>query len=106
MAAATMKAGIDVLSPYLKVERSQIVGTVVIGTVKGDVHDIGKNLVSIFLTSAGFQVIDLGVDIPAETFINEVKKNSADILAMSAPSISHQVIHEGCNRRAESWRYP
>lgn len=84
MAAVTMKAGIDTLLPYLKVERSQVVGTVVIGTVKGDIHDIGKNLVSTFLTSAGFQVIDLGVDIPAGTFINEVKKNSADILAMSA----------------------
>jgi 5-methyltetrahydrofolate--homocysteine methyltransferase len=59
-------------------------GTVVIGTVEGDVHDLGKNIVSMFLTARGFRVIDLGVDVPTERFVDAVRQHQPDILAMSA----------------------
>jgi methanogenic corrinoid protein MtbC1 len=61
-----------------------VVGTVVIGTVQGDVHDVGKNIVSMMLEGGGFKVIDLGVDVPADKFIKEVKYHEADLLALSA----------------------
>lgn len=85
MAAETMKAGMEVLTPYLKAEEvDRRAGIVVIGTVKGDIHDIGKNIVVTLLSSAGFEVHDLGVDVPAEKFVEKVKETGADILAMSA----------------------
>ncbi|MFB0562375.1 MAG: B12-binding domain-containing protein [Candidatus Lokiarchaeia archaeon] len=83
VAGETMKEGMKIIEPHLKGEVKTI-GKVVIGTVKGDMHDIGKNVVITMLTAAGFYVIDLGTDVPLEKFIEEVKKNSPDILGMSA----------------------
>ena len=75
IAAKAMSKGVDVLKPHLAGEASTSLGTCVIGTVKGDLHDIGKNLVAMMVESAGFQVIDLGVDVPVEKFIDTVKGN-------------------------------
>ena len=74
---------ISVLTPYLKSVETGRLGKVVIGTVKGDLHDIGKNLVISMLRSSGFEVSDLGIDVPAQRFIDAVKKEKPDILAMS-----------------------
>jgi len=84
MAGETMKEGMAVLEPHLKVGDIKTAGKVVIGTVRGDLHDIGKNVVATLLKAANFEVIDLGVDISAEQFIETVKKENPDILAMSA----------------------
>lgn len=84
MAADTFKAGMAVLSPRLAGVPRKYQGTVVLGTVKGDVHDIGKNLVGFMLESGGFRVIDLGTDVSTERFIEAVKTHSADVLAISA----------------------
>jgi len=84
MAGETMKAGMEILKPYLKATKTKATGVVVIGTVKGDIHDIGKNIVIMLLTSAGFEVHDLGVDVPAERFVKETEKTGADIVALSA----------------------
>ncbi|MDP7540568.1 MAG: corrinoid protein [Alphaproteobacteria bacterium] len=83
MAAQAVQAGMDILRPLLAETGAKPVGTVVIGTVKGDLHDIGKNLVGMLLEGAGFQVVDLGVDIDAETFINAAQENEADLVAIS-----------------------
>jgi methylmalonyl-CoA mutase cobalamin-binding domain/chain len=71
------------LRPHLAASPTRTLGRVVIGTVKGDIHDIGKNLVSTMLISAGFDVIDIGVDVPAEVFLDAARKNNPNILAMS-----------------------
>jgi len=84
IAADTFKAGMEVLSPHLAGEDRKFKGTVVLGTVQGDVHDIGKNLVNFMLESSGFKVIDLGTNVSAESFVEAVKTHSADVLAMSA----------------------
>lgn len=84
MAAQAMKAGLQVLKPHLAGGATQSKGTVVIGTVKGDLHDIGKNLVSMMMEGAGFNVVDLGVDVPAEKFLQAAKENNANIVALSA----------------------
>ncbi|MBO3769392.1 MAG: corrinoid protein [Thermoproteota archaeon] len=74
----------QMLKPYLKESEIRKKGKVVIGTVKGDLHDIGKNIFGMMLEAAGFEVIDLGTDVPAEAFVEAVKKNSPDIVGMSA----------------------
>jgi 5-methyltetrahydrofolate--homocysteine methyltransferase len=84
MAAQAMKSGVAVLQPLLTDEISNAKGTVVIGTVKGDLHDIGKNLVVIMMEGAGFNVVDLGVDVNAEQFVTAAKENNANIVALSA----------------------
>jgi len=84
IAARAMKTGMEILKPELVDSDIQPAGLVVIGTVKGDLHDIGKNLVSMMLEGAGFQVVDLGSDVSAETFVNAVKEHQPDFLAMSA----------------------
>jgi 5-methyltetrahydrofolate--homocysteine methyltransferase len=84
IAARAMKAGMAILEPKLKASGVQPVGRVVLGTVKGDLHDIGKNLVGMMLQGAGFEVIDIGVDMPAEKFVEAVKKSGAKVVAMSA----------------------
>ncbi len=84
MAARSMNGGMDIVKPLLADGDSTSLGTVVIGTVKGDLHDIGKNLVVMMLESAGFKVINLGVDAKKEDFIKEAKENDAQIIAMSA----------------------
>jgi 5-methyltetrahydrofolate--homocysteine methyltransferase len=82
--AKAMKAGLEILKPHLVSGDSVSRGTVVIGTVKGDLHDIGKNLVAIMLEGGGFNVVDLGVDVGTEKFITAAKENGANIVALSA----------------------
>ncbi len=84
MAAKAMKAGMEVLRPLLAETGAPKMGTVVIGTVKGDIHDIGKNLVAMMLEGGGFEVINLGINTDAEAFIAAIKEHNADILGMSA----------------------
>jgi len=84
MAGETMKEGMAVLEPHLKAGDMKTAGKVVIGTVRGDLHDIGKNVVVTLLKAANFDVIDLGVDVSAEQFVEAVKKHNPDIVAMSA----------------------
>jgi len=84
MSARAVHAGLALLEPLLAAAGVQPVGIVVIGTVRGDLHDIGKNLVGMMLKGAGFRVIDLGVNVSAEKFIAAVNENRANILAMSA----------------------
>lgn len=84
MAAQTMKAGLEVLRPLLAATDAKPRGTIVIGTVKGDLHDIGKNLVSMMLEGAGFKVVDLGVDVDADKFLAAAAENQAEVVAMSA----------------------
>ena len=82
--AKAMKAGLEILKPLLVSGNSVSRGTVVIGTVKGDLHDIGKNLVAIMLEGGGFNVVDLGVDVKTEKFVAAAKENGANIVALSA----------------------
>ncbi len=84
VAGDTFKAGMAILKPHLTGPVTQKSGVIVLGTVHGDVHDIGKNLVGFLLESSGFKVIDVGSDVSAERFVQAVKENSADVLAMSA----------------------
>jgi 5-methyltetrahydrofolate--homocysteine methyltransferase len=84
MAAQAMKAGLAVLKPLLATGQSHSKGRVVIGTVKGDLHDIGKNLVSMMVEGAGFEVIDLGVDVASEKFVQVASEKKADVVALSA----------------------
>jgi len=84
MAAQTMKAGLEILKPKLGSAGQASAGVVVIGTVKGDLHDIGKNLVGMMLEGGGFEVHDLGVDVKPEAFVECAKANKADIVGMSA----------------------
>jgi len=84
MAARAMNAGMAIVKPLIADKDMPSLGTVVIGTVKGDLHDIGKNLVVMMLESAGFKVVDVGVDAKIEQFVAAVKENNADIVGMSA----------------------
>lgn len=83
MAANVMKVGLDMIKPLLKGDNSGR-GIVIIGTVAGDRHDIGKNLVSMMMEGAGFEVTDLGIDVPAEKFIEAAKEKNADLICLSA----------------------
>ena len=83
IAARAMQSGLKYLKPYLAKADVKTVGKVAIGTVKGDLHDIGKNLVAMMLEGAGFEIIDLGVDVTPEAFVNAVK-NGVQIIGMSA----------------------
>ena len=84
LSARAMKTALDILKPLMLAEQTTTLGTVVIGTVKGDLHDIGKNLVASMLEGRGFQVINLGTDVSKERFIEAAKEHNADIIAMSA----------------------
>jgi 5-methyltetrahydrofolate--homocysteine methyltransferase len=84
IAARAMKGALELIRPKLAATGAQPVGRVVIGTVRGDLHDIGKNLVAAMLEGGGFEVIDLGVDVSPEKFIEAVKEKGAQIIAMSA----------------------
>jgi corrinoid protein of di/trimethylamine methyltransferase len=84
IAARAMNAGVEVLKPHLVKEGIEPKGTVILGTVKGDLHDIGKNLVKMMMEGKGLKVIDLGVDVDADRFIEAAKENSANIIACSA----------------------
>jgi 5-methyltetrahydrofolate--homocysteine methyltransferase len=84
ISARAMKAGMKILEPLLTKAGIEPIGRVVIGTVKGDLHDIGKNLVAMMFEGAGFEVIDAGVDIPVQKFMDLTKENKANILGLSA----------------------
>ncbi len=84
IAARAMNAAVALLKPYLVDAGVEAKGTVVIGTVKGDLHDIGKNLVKMMMEGKGLNVVDLGVDVSAEQFVSAAKENNADIIACSA----------------------
>jgi methylmalonyl-CoA mutase cobalamin-binding domain/chain len=84
IAARAMQAALDILRPLLADTGAQTIGTFVMGTVKGDVHDIGKNLVNIMLEGAGFTVYDLGVNVAPETFVEQVQEHDPDIVGFSA----------------------
>ena len=84
LAARAMAAGVELLEPHLSTADVRSRGKVVIGTVKGDLHDIGKNLVGIMLNGAGFEVIDLGKDVSPEKFVETARETKADVIGMSA----------------------
>ncbi len=84
LAANAMKGGMEILRPLLAETGAPPVGKVVIGTVKGDIHDIGKNLVAMMLEGAGFEVIDIGINVPVEQYLEALEEHKPDILGMSA----------------------
>jgi len=84
MSADAMSAGLDVLRPLLVSSGVQLIGKILLGTVKGDLHDIGKNLVGMMAEGAGFEVIDIGFNVPPERFIDAIKEHQPDIVGMSA----------------------
>jgi len=84
VASDAMYGAIEVLKPHIKVDPAKIPGTIVIGVIEGDVHDIGKNIVKILFDLGGFRVIDLGRNVPMATFIESARENKPDILAASA----------------------
>lgn len=84
MSAETMQIGLNYLKPMLKEGDITSLGTIVIGTVEGDLHDIGKNLVAMMLESSGFEVINIGIDQPAQAFVDAVIKHNAQIVGLSA----------------------
>jgi len=84
LSARTMHAALDVLRPLLSESDQAGSGTIIIGTVEGDIHNVGKNLVAMVLEGAGFNVVDLGVDVKPEAFIDAAKEHKPDIVAMSA----------------------
>lgn len=82
--ASAMQKGMDILKPLVESTSDQFEGKVVIGTIAGDMHDIGKNIVAIMLEAAGFQVFDLGCDVPAKTFVDAVEENETNLIGVSA----------------------
>jgi 5-methyltetrahydrofolate--homocysteine methyltransferase len=84
MAARSMQGGLEKIKPLLTLADARGRGTVLIGTVKGDLHDIGKNLVAMMVEGGGFKVVDLGVDVDADTFLKKVEEHGADAVALSA----------------------
>ncbi|HSB88613.1 MAG TPA: corrinoid protein [Anaerolineales bacterium] len=84
MAAKSMKAGMEILRPLLVETGAPQIGTMVIGTVKGDIHDIGKNLVAMMMEGAGFKVVNLGINVDADKFLAAIHEHKPDILGMSA----------------------
>ena len=85
LAAETMKNALEVLQPLLvAADRGESKGTIVIGSIEGDIHDFGKAIVSSLLTAEGFRVVDIGVDVPSERFVEEAEKADADVIGISA----------------------
>ncbi len=84
IAARAMKAGTEILKPLLVADGVKATGTIVLGTVKGDLHDIGKNLVGMMMEGKGLEVIDLGTDVPAEKFVQAAIDNNAQVICASA----------------------
>ena len=97
VSALTMKLGLETVKPLLKSEDSQPKGTIILGTVKGDIHDIGKNIVKMMLEGSGFEVVDLGVDLTVEKLVEQIETISPDILGLSAlltttmPEMKHTI---------------
>ena len=84
IAARAMKTGMELIRPKLIEEKVEPAGIAAIGTVKGDLHDIGKNLVAMMLEGAGFQIVDLGIDVPSEKYVESVRESGVQIVCMSA----------------------
>lgn len=84
MSARAMKGALEILKPYMTEETKTRLGTIVIGTVKGDLHDIGKNLVASMFEGCGFKVVNLGIDVSSEKFIQAIREHHADIVCLSA----------------------
>jgi len=84
IAARAMHAAMDIIKPLLSESDADTKGKIIIGTVQGDLHDIGKNLVGMMLEGGGYTIIDLGVDIPSEKFVEEIKKNGVKLIGLSA----------------------
>ena len=84
VAARAMNAGLTKLEPYLIKDKIEPKGLVVIGTVKGDLHDIGKNLVAMMLKGSGYKIVDLGADVAPDRFVDAARQNKADVVALSA----------------------
>jgi 5-methyltetrahydrofolate--homocysteine methyltransferase len=84
IAARAMQAGMNILKPHLAEDEISSAGKVVLGTVAGDLHDIGKNLVGMMMEGAGFEVVDLGTDVSADDFVSAVKEHNPDLVGMSA----------------------
>jgi 5-methyltetrahydrofolate--homocysteine methyltransferase len=84
VSARAMNMGLEIIKPLLAKANVKARGKVVIGTVRGDLHDIGKNIVAMMLRGAGYEVVDLGADVPKEKFLENAKKEGADVVAMSA----------------------
>jgi 5-methyltetrahydrofolate--homocysteine methyltransferase len=99
VAAMTVSAGMEILKPILTKDDTTTKGTVVVGTVVGDIHDIGKNIVCMMMKGNGFRVIDVGVDVPAEKYIQAAKESKADIIAMSALLSTTRMNMEGIIQR-------
>ena len=104
LAANAMKAGMEILRPLLAETGAEPVGKVVIGTVKGDIHDIGKNLVGMMLEGAGFEVVDLGINTDADKFLNALNEHKPDILGMSRAADDDHAVHEGRHPDAQGPR--
>lgn len=84
IAARAMKAGLEIVKPILLKEKVESRGTIIIGTVMGDLHDIGKNIVCYMLQGAGYDVVDIGIDAPKEKFIDEARSRGADVIGLSS----------------------
>jgi 5-methyltetrahydrofolate--homocysteine methyltransferase len=103
ISAQAMQAAMAILRPHLTSTGAQMAGTVVIGTVKGDLHSIGKNMVATMLVGAGFEVRDLGIDVSSEAFVEAVKESKPDIVGMSALLTTTMVmVHETIDALAEA----
>ncbi len=105
IAARAMNAGIDVIKDLLAEDSDDAKGKVVLGTVKGDLHDIGKNLVKIMMEGKGLEVVDLGIDTPAEKFVEAAKENGANIIACSALLTTTMTEMENVVKAAEEAGY-
>ena len=106
LAANAMKAGMAILRPLLAETGAEPVGKVVIGTVKGDIHDIGKNLVGMMLEGAGFEVFDLGINTDADKFIAALEQHKPDILGHVRAADDDDAVHEGRHPDAQGSRHP
>ena len=97
LAGEAMKAAVAVLEPEMQRRgtKRQMLGTVVIGTVEGDIHDIGKTLVATMLSASGFRVYDMGVDVPVQTFLDKARETSADVVGLSALLTTTMVKQKG-----------
>lgn len=91
VSARAMKVGLDILKPRLAESHVKSRGKVVIGTIQGDLHDIGKNIVAMLLQGAGFEVVDLGADVPIDRFVESAKNEKADLVGMSALLITTMI---------------
>ena len=112
MSAEAMQAGLQVLRPLLASSGAKLIGKVVLGTVKGDLHDIGKNLVGMMCEGSGFEVIDLGFNVPPERFVDAVKEHKPDVVGLSAlltttmrpwATPSRRWKKPACVRASKSW---